>query len=155
MNLKTFVIIGLLCFASVWGFAQMDTTSFARERLEIKAIVHDPINSANSAASCSDVIMVGAKGDISFTAQELKGARGHEKVVFKSVRPVPGSEIIRIYNATTAVVNWLAAVQLQVDGHDVALKVRRLEVYVKKQGNWCRVAGQGTQVDEQLFPNPK
>ncbi len=155
MKIKKYLVASLLCGSGMTAFAQMDTLSFTKERQEIRAIVHDPASSANSAESCNDVVMVGAKGDISFTARGLKDARSQEKVVFKSVKPVPGSEIIRIYNANTAVVNWLAAVQLQVDGHEVALKVRRLEVYVKKQGNWCRVAGQGTQVDEQLFPDPK
>ena len=137
------------------AFAQMDTTSYVKERQEIKAIVHDPTNGANSAANCRDIVMVGAKGDISFDDKEIKGARAQEKVVFQSVNLVPGTEIIRIYNASTAVVNWLADVKLKVDGKDVNMKVRRLEVYVKKQGNWCRIAGQGTEVDEHLFPNPK
>lgn len=141
-------IVFCLSFASVR--AQMDTVSFPKERGEIKAIVH----SNNNSALGKDVIMVGAKGDISFTQEELKGARAQQKLIFKSVTPVFGSEIIRIYNATTAVVNWLAAVELQVDGHDVSLKVRRIEVYIKKDAKWNRVAGQGTEVDQTLFPNP-
>lgn len=142
-------------FVSIYASAQIDTISYAKERKEIKAIVHDPKSSANSAATCMDIVMVGAKGDISFDDKEIKGARAQEKVVFQSVNLVPGTEIIRIYNASTAVVNWLADVKLKVDGKDVSMKVRRLEVYIKKQGNWCRVAGQGTEVDEHLFPNPK
>jgi hypothetical protein len=96
--------------------------------------------------------MVGAKGDISFSAQEHKAVQTKEKLIFKSVKPVPGTEIIRIYGGTTAVVNWLADVQLNVDGRDIALKVRRLEVYIKQAAGWCRVAGQGTEVDEKMFP---
>ena len=151
MKTKLYLLITTLFSLSVLSVnAQIDTVSFPKERAEIKAIVHSPANSTLG----KDIIMVGAKGDISFTQEELKGARTQEKLIFKSVKPVPGSEIIRIYNATTAIVNWLAAVELQVDGHDVSLKVRRIEVYIKKGGIWNRVAGQGTEVDQTLFPNP-
>ena len=150
MKTKLHLLSTLFCLSFFSVRAQIDTVSFPKERAEIKAIVHGP----NSSILGKDIIMVGAKGDISFTQEELKGARAQEKLIFKSVTPVPGSEIIRIYNATTAVVNWLAAVELQVDGHDVSLKVRRIEVYIKKDGKWNRVAGQGTEVDQTLFPNP-
>ncbi|PJJ83641.1 nuclear transport factor 2 family protein [Mucilaginibacter auburnensis] len=151
MKIKSHLLITVLCSVSfLTAKAQIDTVSFPKERTEIKAIVHSPGNSALG----KDIIMVGAKGDISFTQEELKGARAQEKLVFKSVTPVAGSEFIRIYNANTAIVNWLAAVELQVDGHDVSLKVRRIEVYIKKDGKWNRVAGQGTEVDQTLFPNP-
>ena len=144
------MITGLL-LASSAAFAQVDTVSYAQERREIKALLHRP-GAANGPAGCDDIVMVGAKGDISFSAQEHRAVQTKEKLVFKSVKPVPGTEIIRVYGGTTAVVNWLADVQLNVDGRDLALKVRRLEVYVKKAAGWCRVAGQGTEVDEKLFP---
>ncbi|MBD2755216.1 nuclear transport factor 2 family protein [Spirosoma validum] len=101
---------------------------------------------------CPDFIAVGPKGDISFSHQQWQGAQAKEKLVFKSVRALPGHEFIRIYEGNMAVVNFLADVQLVVDGHDVAIKVRRLEVYHKMPTGWCRVAGQGTEVDEKLFP---
>jgi hypothetical protein len=149
--MKTTLVTTLLLLITTRAFAQMDTVSYAQERREIKALLHRP-GAANGPAACNDVIMVGAKGDISFSAQEHKAVQTKEKLIFKSVKPVPGTEIIRVYGGTTAVVNWLADVQLNVDGRDVALKVRRIEVYVRKAAGWCRVAGQGTEVDEQLFP---
>jgi hypothetical protein len=75
-----------------------------------------------------------------------------EKLVFKSVQVVPGTEFIRIYDGTTGVVNFLADVKLVVDGNDVNINVRRIEVYHKTAGAWCRIAGQGTEVDTRLFP---
>jgi hypothetical protein len=149
--MKKAMMTALLLLAGSAAFAQMDTVSYAPERREIKALLHTP-GGANGPAGCNDIIMVGAKGDISFSAQEHRAVQTKEKLVFKSVKPVPGTEIIRVYGGTSAVVNWLADVQLNVDGRDIALKVRRLEVYVKKAAGWCRVAGQGTEVDEKMFP---
>jgi hypothetical protein len=149
--MKTTIATTLFLLATTNAFAQMDTVSYAKERREIKALLHTP-SGANGPATCNDLIMVGAKGDISFSAQAHKAVQTKEKIVFKSVKPVPGTEIIRVYDGTSAVVNWLADVQLNVDGRDIALKVRRLEVYVKKAAGWCRVAGQGTEVDEKMFP---
>ncbi|MDO7849165.1 hypothetical protein Q5H92_22570 [Hymenobacter sp. M29] len=149
--MKATLATTLLLLITTRAFAQMDTVSYAKERREIKTLLHSP-GAANGPATCNDIVMVGAKGDISFSAQEHKAVQTKEKLVFKSVKPVPGTEIIRIYGGTSAVVNWLADVQLNVDGRDIALKVRRLEVYVKKAAGWCRVAGQGTEVDEKMFP---
>ncbi len=137
------------------AYAQLDTLSFPKERQEVKIFMHDPAFKVQTQYSCNDFVAVGPKGDINYSLNQWKATQGQEKLVFKSVKVIPGSEIIRVYNATMAVVNWLADVQINVAGHDIALKVRRLEVFVKKNGNWCMVAGQGTQVDEKLFPNPK
>ncbi|MBC6113203.1 hypothetical protein ACFOG5_02690 [Pedobacter fastidiosus] len=150
--MKKLIILLILTILVSPAFAQVDTISFAKERQELRSFIHDPALIAK--ANCNDLIMVGAKGDISFSTQQTKGSQDNQKLIFKSVKTIPGSEYIRIYNATTAVINWLAAVQLNVAGQDIAIKVRRLEVYVKKDGSWCRVAGQGTQVDEMMFPNP-
>ncbi len=148
---KTVLTIVLTLSAGV-AFAQLDTVSYAQERQAIRTILHGPGGANTSPSACNDVVLVGAKGDISFSAQQWRGVQTREKLVFRSVKPVPGTEIIRIYNGTAAVVNWLADVQLTVDGRDLALKVRRLEVFMKKETGWCRVAGQGTEVDEKLHP---
>lgn len=152
LTMKRTIMTGLLTLTASAAFAQLDTVSYARERREIKAILHGPGGANNSPSACTDVVLVGAKGDISYSAQQWRGVQAREKLIFRSVKPVPGTEIIRIYNGTSAVVNWLADVQLTVDGRDIALKVRRLEVFIKKESGWCRVAGQGTEVDEQLHP---
>ncbi|WP_324671530.1 hypothetical protein [Hymenobacter sp. GOD-10R] len=139
-----------LCSATV-ASAQIDTVSYPKERQQIRAILHSP-GGAERVSCPTDIVAVGAKGDISYSVPQWRAVQKKDKVVFRSVKPVPGSEIIRLYSGTSAVVNWLADVQLTVDGREVALKVRRLEVFIKKETGWCRVAGQGTEVDEKLHP---
>jgi len=148
--MKSLLVLFPAIFASCTVFAQIDTTSYAKERQEIRELMQH--RKPDEPIDCTDFIAVGPKGDISFSHQQWQGVQAKEKVVFKSVRPVAGHEFIRIYDGTMAVVNFLANVQLVVDGHDVNLKVRRLEVYHKTPNGWCRVAGQGTEVDEKLFP---
>lgn len=130
--------------------AQIDTVSFPVERARIRELMRQ--RKSDIGVDCSDMIAVGPKGDISFSPQEWRNAQIKEKVVFKSVVVVPGTEYIRIYEGNMAVVNFLANVSLIVEGRDVNIMVRRLEVYHKSATSWCRVAGQGTEVDQRLFP---
>ncbi|MFD0795144.1 hypothetical protein ACFQZX_16090 [Mucilaginibacter litoreus] len=148
--MKSLFTLIFLTSLSLGAFAQIDTTSYQKERQEIRQLLRSQGPGTN--IDCADMIAVGPKGDISFTRQQWIDAQKKEKLVFKSVRPIPGNEFIRIYDGTTAVVNLLINVNILVDGRDLNIKVRRLEVYHKTSGNWCRVAGQGTQVDENLFP---
>jgi len=148
--MKAFLTLILLTIMSIGVSAQIDTTSYPKERQEIRQLLRN--QKPGTLIDCNDMVAVGPKGDISFSHQQWVEVQKKEKLVFKSVRPVPGNEFIRIYDGSTAVVNLLIDVNLVVDGHDVYIKVRRLEVYHKTAGTWCRVAGQGTQVDESLFP---
>lgn len=148
--MKTIPFLFIILLHTFHAFAQIDTTSYATERQEIRDLMHS--RRPGTSIDCKDFIAVGAKGDISFSHEQWQQAQTKEKVVFKSVNPVPGNEYIRIYDGNMAVVNFLINVQLLVDGRDVNLKVRRLEVFHKTSGKWCRVAGQGTEVDEKLFP---
>jgi hypothetical protein len=150
--MKKLLLSCLLAVGTLNAFAQIDTLKFPKERKEINALLHDPTFKIQTQNDCNDFVSVGPKGDINYSLTQWRNSQGKEKLIFKSVKVVPGSEIVRIYDRTTAVVNWLADVQLNVQGHDIALKVRRLEVFIKKDGSWCMVAGQGTQVDEKLFP---
>lgn len=146
--MKTLITLFLGLSAASTTFAQIDTVSYPAERREIRELMQQ----RTQPIDCNDFIAVGPKGDISFSHQEWQQAQRKEQLVFKSVEVVPGTEFIRIYDGSSAVVNFLAAVQLVVASRDVTIKVRRIEVYHKNKGNWCRVAGQGTKVDEQLFP---
>ncbi|WP_231424233.1 MULTISPECIES: hypothetical protein [Pedobacter] len=148
--MKSLFTLALLLIFTSSLYAQVDTTSYSKERQEIRKLLRS--QRPGTIIDCNDMISVGPKGDISFTHQQWTEAQKKEKLIFKSVSPVPGNEFIRIYDGTTAVVNLLIKVNIIVDGHDLNIKVRRLEVYHKTSGNWCRVAGQGTQVDETLFP---
>jgi len=151
--MKRITLFLLVIFGSFDAFAQIDTVSYAKERMEIRSLMRN--RKPDVPIDCNDFIAVGPKGDISFSHQQWQGTQAREKVVFKSVRPIPGQEFIRIYEGKMAVVNFLADIQLVVDGRDVNIKVRRLEVYHKNSSGWCRVAGQGTEVDEKLFPVKK
>ena len=153
--MKKTLLIFVFSLGAISAFAQLDTLSFPNERKEVETFMHDPEFKVQTQNNCNDFVSVGPKGDINLSLPQWRETQQKEKLVFKSVKVVPGSEIIRIYTATTAVVNWLADVQINVQGHDIALKVRRLEVFIKKNGSWCMVAGQGTQVDERLFPVQK
>ena len=148
MTKMTILFLLLLVGGNV--LAQIDTTSYAKERSEIRSLVQN--RKPDVPIDCKDFIAVGPKGDISFSQKQWQAVQTKEQVVFKSVQAIPGHEFIRIYDGTTAVVNFLASVQLVVGGRDVNIKVRRLEVFHKNDGAWCRVAGQGTEVDEKLFP---
>lgn len=144
-------------FITLWAcchlYAQTDTTSYPEDRQALRKLIHE--SRPDSRIDCNDFIAVGPKGDISFSYNEWKVAQVKLKAVFKSVVPVPGHEFIRIYDGNMAVINFLAEVHLVVDGQDLHIKVRRLEVYHKSKAGWCRVAGQGTIVDENLFPVEK
>lgn len=148
--MKSLFTLALLLIFTSSLYAQVDTASYSKERQEIRKLLRN--QRPGTMLDCNDMISVGPKGDISFTHQEWIDAQKKEKLIFKSVKAIPGNEFIRIYDGTTAVVNLMINVNIVVDGRDLNIKVRRLEVYHKTSGNWCRVAGQGTQVDETLFP---
>ena len=148
--MKTLLTLLLLSLTTTGVLAQLDTTSYPKERQAIRELLRH--QQPSTLIDCPDFIAVGPKGDISFSHQQWLAVQKKEKLVFKSVQPVAGHQFIRIYDGTTAVVNALMTVKLVVDGQDVNIKVRRLEVYHKADTGWCRVAGQGTQVDEKLFP---
>lgn len=148
--MKNTLFLLLVLLGNYRALAQLDTTSFPKERQEIRNLIHQ--RKPNASIDCADFIAVGPKGDISFSHQQWQGVQAKEKVIFKSVQVVPGHELIRIYEGTMAVINFLANVHLTVDTKDVHIKIRRLEVYHKTASGWCRVAGQGTEVDEKLFP---
>ena len=148
--MKQTIFVLLALFVSYNAIAQIDTTSYPKERQEIRELMRN--RKPDVQIDCKDFIAVGAKGDISFSHEAWQSVQSKEKVVFKSVRPVPGNEFIRIYDGNMAIVNFLINVRLEVDGREVNMKVRRLEVFHKTASGWCRVAGQGTEVDEKLFP---
>ncbi|MET0461616.1 MAG: hypothetical protein ABW007_00625 [Chitinophagaceae bacterium] len=148
--MKQLIFIFLLCHVAARGFSQIDTSSYPVQRKEVLELLHN--SGPGKDKSCGDLIAVGPKGDISLSRKEWAATQAKEQVVFKSIRIVPGSEVIRIYDGTSAVVNFLAEVALVAGGRDLSIKVRRLEVYHRTASGWCMVAGQGTEVDEKLFP---
>jgi len=148
--MKSTILFLACAFAAGTAYAQIDTVSYPEQRKQVLELLHRA--GPGTEKSCGDLIAVGPKGDLSLSRKEWSAVQSKEQVVFKSVQIVPGTEIVRVYDGTAAVVNFLADVALKVDGKDLRLKVRRLEVYHKTPTGWCMVAGQGTQVDEAMFP---
>lgn len=148
--MKHILFLFIFSAAAVLAHSQIDTTSYPAQRRQILDLLHR--SGPGTEKSCGDLIAVGPKGDISFSRKEWAAAQSKEQVVFKSVQIIPGTEIVRVYDGSCGVVNFVADVSLTVGGKDIRLKVRRLEVYHKTPTGWCMVAGQGTQVDETLFP---
>lgn len=147
--MKKFIILLVFSGLFVSAGAQIDTTSFPDQRRELMELLHRP---PAGDKSCGDLVAVGPKGDLSLSRKQWGAAQSKQQVLFKSIVIIPGSEIIRVYDKTTGVVNYAATVSLVVAGKDVMIKVRRLEVYHHTASGWCMVAGQGTEVDEQVFP---
>ena len=122
-----------------------DTTSFAADRAAIRKLAAAPPFSP--AQHCNDdYIATGPEGRVSYGYEQWKA--GFEKAgrTFKSIRPVPGTEIIRIYNGQSAVRNVVLDVVFATANGDVPNQVRRTEVFVKQDGRWCWVSGQGTRI---------
>ncbi len=93
-----------------------------------------------------DLISVGPEGKISYGfAQWATPAPGLEDMQFKSVMPVPGMEVLRVYNGNAAVRHSvLDVVFTSPTKGDFAVRVIRTETYVKIDGKWYMVYGQGT-----------
>ena len=148
--MKKIMLILCCCLVVFAGRTQIDTTAWPEQRKELLQLLHT--SGPGKEKSCGDLVAVGPKGDLSLSRQQWIEAQKKQQVVFKSVRVVPGSEIVRVYDKTCGVANFLLEVFLVVAGKDVTIKVRRLEVYHYTGTGWCMVAGQGTEVDERIFP---
>jgi hypothetical protein len=69
-----------------------------------------------------------------------------EGATFKSAKPVPGTTVLRIYNGDAAVKNFVLGVVFATTKGDFPTRVVRTETYIKQNGKWYFVAGQGTRV---------
>ncbi len=76
------------------------------------------------------------------------GKKGFTDVgaTFKSVTPVPGTHVLRVYNGDAAVRNVMLDVVFDTPGGDMNIRVVRTETYIKIKGRWYFVSGQGTRV---------
>lgn len=71
---------------------------------------------------------------------------------FKSVTPVEGTQILRIFEGNTAVSNAVLNVVFSSPKGDLYVKVIRSTTYAKQLGKWYIEYGQGTlvQTEEEL-----
>ena len=119
------------------------TTDYPEDRKQLALIgnVFDPALSLND-----NYVGVGAEGRFYYgTAEELKAFAKYQ-LTFKSVTPTPGTELLRIFNGTTAIRTKQADVVFGSPHGDLPIRVIRTETFVKQNGKWYYVAGQGTQV---------
>ena len=159
---QRFALLITIMFCSATMFAQLppankyDTTSYPEDRKAIGLLsrVNDSTRFHND-----DYIAVGPEGRISYGFEEWQKGFKEEGAQFKSARPVPGSIVLRIYNGDAAVKTFILDVVFATTKGDFPIRVVRTETYIKQNGKWYFVAGQGTRVlskdeyDEHMKPN--
>jgi hypothetical protein len=136
-----FYSVCLPLFAQAPPAGKYDTTSYPEDRAFIQSIsnIFDPSLSLND-----NSISIGADGSIAYglDAEFEKFARNG--MTFKSVVSVPGTELVRIFDGHTAIKTKIADVVFSTPEGDLHFKVIRAETYIKKDGRWYYVLGQGT-----------
>ncbi len=118
-----------------------DTTNYPKDRKIINSIK----NSFDKSLSLNDdYVGIGADGKISFGIPAELQTFVKDSISFKSITPVPGTELLRIFNGTTAIKTKTIDVIFDSPKGDVHFKVIRAETYIKQKGKWYFVLGQGT-----------
>jgi hypothetical protein len=120
-----------------------NTTNYPEDRKLIRAMGE---NTTTSHYCNDDGIAVGPEGKISYGYAEWAAGFSDKGAQFKSITPVPGMDILRIYDGRTAVWNNQLDVVFATPKGDFNIRVQRLETFVKQNGRWCFVAGQGTRI---------
>ena len=117
-----------------------DTTNYPEDRAFINSIsnIFDPSLSLND-----NSISIGADGSIAYGLEEEFQKFARNGMTFKSVETVPGTELVRIFNGTTAIKTKVANVVFSTPDGDLHFKVIRAETYIKDNGRWYYVLGQG------------
>lgn len=118
-----------------------DTTNYPEDRKFINSIsnIFDPSLSLDD-----NSISIGADGSIAYGLEEEFQKFARNNMTFKSVESVPGTELVRIFNGQTAIKTKIADVVFSTPDGDLHFKVIRAETYIKDNGRWYYVLGQGT-----------
>ena len=118
-----------------------DTTNYPEDRKFINSIS----NIFDASLSLNDnSISIGADGSIAYGLEEEFQKFSRNGMTFKSVVTVPGTELVRIFNGQTAIKTKVADVIFATPDGDLHFKVIRAETYIKDNGKWYYVLGQGT-----------
>ena len=118
-----------------------DTTNYPKDR----EIINSINNSFDKSLSLNDnYIGIGADGKMSFGIQSELETFVKDSISFKSIIPEPGTELLRIFNGTTAIKTKTIDVVFNSPKGDVHFKVIRAETFIKQNGKWYFVLGQGT-----------
>ncbi|MBN8643078.1 MAG: hypothetical protein J0L86_14795 [Flavobacteriales bacterium] len=144
LQILFFVFISLKAvtsFGQVPPPGKYDTTNYPEDRAFINSIsnIFDPSLSLND-----NSISIGADGSIAYGLEEEFQKFARNGMTFKSVESVPGTELVRIFNGQTAIKTKVANVVFSTPEGDLHFKVIRSETYIKDNGKWYFVLGQGT-----------
>ncbi|MEO7044074.1 MAG: DUF4440 domain-containing protein [Ferruginibacter sp.] len=149
-NFKTIIFTVIIIFftsnilkAQVPPEGKYNTTNYPEDRKAIEALrdVKESESHLND-----DYIAVGPEGKVSYGYEEWEKGFTDKGATFKSVTPRPGTYILRVYNGDAAVKNMILDVVFSTPGGDMSITVIRTETYIKQNGKWYFVAGQGTRL---------
>ena len=136
-----FVFMTIKVFGQTVPAGKYDTTNYPKDRIIINAIT----NSFDKSLSLNDnYIGIGADGKMSFGIPAELQTFVKDSISFKSITPVQGTELLRIFNGTTAIKTKTVDVVFASPRGDVHFKVIRAETFIKQNGKWYFVLGQGT-----------
>ncbi len=127
--------------AQVAPTGKYNTSNYSKDRKEIE-LVSSRMDSTQFLND--DMIAVGPEGRVSYGFEQWKQGFAENGAKFKSVKPVPGTYVLRVYNGNAAVKNVVVDVVFDTPKGDMAITVVRTETYIKQNGKWYFVAGQGT-----------
>lgn len=137
------LLFALKAYSQVPPANKYDTSSYPEDRKAIELLSR---KNDSTRFNNDDYIAVGPEGRISYGFDAWKKGFIEEGATFKSVKPVPGTTILRIYNGDAAVKNIVLDVVFATTKGDFPIQVVRTETYIKQKGIWYFVAGQGTRV---------
>jgi hypothetical protein len=150
LNYKMILVTAIIVlFVSTTTMAQIpptgkyNTTNYPEDRKAIEAL---GILADSSVYLNDDYISVGAEGMVYYGRIQEENSFKKYDLKFKSVTPVQGTAILRIFDGKTAVSNVILNVVFSSPKGDLHVKVIRSATYVKQMGKWYIVFGQGTMV---------
>lgn len=123
-----------------------ETTYYPKDRKAIDELSLKINFTDTSVYYNDDYIAVGPEGKVSYGFNEWRTGFTDNDTKFKSVSPVPGATILRIYNGDAAVRNSILNVVFDTPNGESSISVVRTETFIKRKGKWYFVAGQGTRV---------
>ncbi len=149
---KPILVLACMIFSVLPSFSQIppagkyDSTSYPKDRKDINGLSMK-INFVDTSVYYNDdYIAVGPEGKVSYGFNEWRTGFTNTGATFKSVTPVPGATVLRIYNGDAAVRNSILNVVFDTPNGELTIKVVRTETFIKRKGKWYFVAGQGTRV---------
>jgi hypothetical protein len=140
------IFLGAKSYGQIPPAGKYDTTSYPKDRKAIEELSTKINFTDTSMYYNDDYIAVGPEGKVSYGFKDWRTGFTDRGAKFKSLSPVPGTRILRIYNGDAAVRNSILNVVFDTPNGEGKIKVVRTETFIKRKGKWYFVAGQGTRV---------